>query len=131
MKPLRPYLVRALVDWIIDNDQTPFLVIDCNAKGGSLPADYAVDGKLVLNVSPAATRNLLVAENELSVDCRFHGRPFHVAAPIDAVLAVYAKETGLGMAFDAESAPNPPPSSPPDRPAKDAAPTGPKLKLVK
>lgn len=130
MKPLRPYLVRALVDWIVDNDQTPFLVIDCNAEGGSLPADYAVDGKLVLNVSPAATRNLLVAENELSVDCRFRGRPFHVATPIDAVLAVYAKETGLGMAFDAESAPNPPPSSP-DRSAKNAAPTGPKLKLVK
>ena len=127
MKPLRPYLVRALIDWVVDNDQTPFLVIDCNADGGSVPAGYAVDGKLVLNVSPAATRNLQVADDELSVDCRFRGRPFHVAAPIETVLAVYAKETGMGMAFDAESAPNPPP----DRPAKDVAPPGPKLRLVK
>lgn len=129
MKPLRPYLVRALIDWVVDNDQTPFLVIDCTAEGGSLPTGYAVDGKLVLNVSPAATRNLQVADDELSVDCRFRGRPFHVATPIEAVLAVYAKETGMGMAFDAESAPNPP--SPPGRPDKEAAPAGPKLKLVK
>lgn len=129
MKPLRPYLVRALVDWVVDNHQTPFLVIDCNAEGGSLPAGYAEDGKLVLNVSPAATRNLQVDEDALSVDCRFRGRPFHVVAPIEAVLAVYARETGMGMAFDAESAPNPP--SPPGRPDKEAAPRGPRLKLVK
>ena len=81
----------------------------------------------MLNVSAAATRNLSVGEDEVRVDCRFRGRPVHVAAPIGAVVAVYAKESGMGMAFDAE--PTPPPS--PGRPSPGAVRRGPKLKLVK
>ena len=126
MKPIRPYHVRALIDWIVDNGHTPYIVIDCGPDGANLPAEYAVDGKLVLNISAAATRNLLVADDEVSVDCRFRGRPIHIAAPIGAVLAVYAKESGMGMAFDPESDPQPPS---PRRP--ETAPSGPKLKLVK
>lgn len=125
MKPIRPYLVRALIDWIVDNDHTPYIVVDCEAEGVDLPAEYAVDGKLVLNVSAAATRNLFVGDDEVRVDCRFRGRPVHVAAPIGTVVAVYAKESGMGMAFDAESTP---PSDPPSRGATGG---GPKLKLVK
>lgn len=128
MKPIRPYLMRALIDWIVDNDHTPYIVVDCEAEGVDLPPQYAVDGKLVLNVSAAATRNLFIGEDEVSVDCRFRGRPMHVAAPIGAVLAVYAKESGMGMAFDAESTPHPPAPGPPSR---DSAGGGPKLKLVK
>lgn len=127
MKPIRPYLVRALIDWIVDNGHTPYIVVDCETEGVDLPAEYAVDGKLVLNVSAAATRNLFVGEDEVRVDCRFRGRPVHVAAPIGAVVAVYAKESGMGMAFDAE--PTPPPS--PGRPSPGAVRGGPKLKLVK
>lgn len=125
MKPIRPYLVRALIDWIVDNDHTPYIVVDCEAEGVDLPAEYAVDGKLVLNVSASATRNLFVGDDEVRVDCRFRGRPVHVAAPIGAVVAVYAKESGMGMAFEAESTP------PSDPPSRGAAGGGPKLKLVK
>lgn len=126
MTSVRPYLVRALVDWIVDNGQTPYLVVDCSIAGVQAPAERAESGKLVLNVSAGATRNLAIGDDWLTVDCRFGGQPVHVRSPVGAVVAVYARESGMGMAFEAEDpADGPPPDPPRSRPG------GPKLTVVK
>ena len=104
-------LIRALIDWIVDHGCTPHVAIDCGASGVQVPLDRAVDGKLVLNVSASATRNLDLGDDTLSVDCRFGGRPVHVSVPVGAVLAVYARETGMGMAFEVQSGGGEPPPS--------------------
>ena len=96
-------LIRALIDWVVDHGCTPHVAIDCGVSGVEVPLDRAVDGRLVLNVSATSTRNLQVGDDMLSVDCRFGGRPVHVRAPVVAVLAVYAHETGMGMAFEVQS----------------------------
>ena len=101
MIPVKPYLVRALVDWIVDSDETPYLVIDCTVDGVDAPADRSKDGKLVLNISATATRNLNLGNDLVDVDCRFGGAPVHIQAPIGAIVAVYSRETGMGMAFEA------------------------------
>lgn len=121
---VRPYLIRALLDWIEDNGHTPYLVVDCELPGVDVPSEHATDGKLVLNVSANATRNLDVGNAEVHVDCRFRGRPIHIGVPTYSVVAVYGRESGMGMTFESETSDKEPPPSPP--PAKV-----PKLKLVK
>lgn len=126
--PLRPYLIRAIIDWVVDCGHTPHLVLDCSVAGVDAPMERALQGKLVLNLSANATRNLLVGNDWLDVDCRFGGRPVHVRAPLGAVVGVYAKETGIGMGFEVEAPSEaPPPAPPPNKPPQ----SGPKLKLVK
>ncbi len=126
MTSIRPYLVRALIDWIVDNDCTPYLTLACDMAGVQAPVELAVDGKLVLNVSATATRNLVVNERVVCVDCRFQGRPVHISAPVGAVVAVHARENGMGMAFEAE-----PPAGEPAPNDASKPNSGPKLKLVK
>ena len=126
MTSVRPYLVRALLDWIADNGQTPHLVVDCSIAGVQAPTERAEGGKLVLNVSAGATRNLTIGDGWLDVDCRFGGEPVHVRSPVGAVVAVYSRESGMGMAFEAE---DPADGSPPEPPRP--RPGGPKLTVVK
>ena len=129
MKSLRPYLIQALIDWVIDNDCTPYAVIDCTVEGARAFEEFATDGKLVLNLSAGATRNLHVDDSAMSVDCRFQGRAVHVHAPVGAVIAIYARENGMGMVFEAET----PSTSSADKPGAPDAKTkkAPALKLVK
>ncbi len=122
MRSPRPYLVRAMIDWIVDNGATPYVVIAADAEGAESLLDYATDGRLVLNVSAKATRNLVVGSDTLEVDCRFRGRPVHVSAPVGTVVAVYAHETSKGMVFEVEAG---------DGPTAPEPSTGPKLSLVK
>lgn len=127
MTPPRPYLVRALIDWIVDNDCTPFVAIASEMEGVTVPPGTAKDGRVVLNLSASATRNLQISNELLTVDCRFGGRPFHVTAPMGAVVAVFARENGEGMSFEPEKAV--------ETAAAEASPTkppkkGPKLTLV-
>lgn len=127
MTSVRPYLVRALVEWIADNGQTPHVVVDCSIAGVQAPVERAESGKLVLNVSAGATRNLAIGDDWLDVDCRFGGEPVHVRSPVGAVVAVYSRESGMGMAFEAEepASDDSPPEAPRPRPG------GPKLTVVK
>ena len=120
-------MVRALVAWIADNGQTPHLVVDCSISGVQAPVERAQSGKLVLNVSDGATRNLVIGDDWLDVDCRFGGEPIHVRSPVGAVVAVYSRESGMGMAFEAEdpASDDSPPEAPRPRPG------GPKLTVVK
>lgn len=127
MTSLRPYLVRALVDWIVDNGLTPHMVIDCGVPGVDAPVEYATGGKLTLNISAKAVRSFSVDDARVRLDCRFHGQSRHVDAPVGAVLGVYAKETGVGMGFEAGRGDS---AAAPVR--KEQAPAGrPTLKLVK
>ena len=100
MNSSRPYLINALIDWIADNDCTPFIVVATDVDGVEVPADYVRENRIVLNISPRAVRNFDMANGAMTFDSRFDGRPFRVVAPLAAVVAVYARETGQGMAFE-------------------------------
>ena len=89
--------------WIVDNQCRPYVIVRTTMAAVQVPPGNADDGRIVLNVSPTAIRNLSITNDHLEFDGRFGGRAFHVSAPIDAVMAVYAKETGQGMAFESES----------------------------
>ncbi len=130
MNSKRPYLLRAFCEWICDNGCTPHVVVDGTAAGVSLPPPLAGTEQVVLNIGPRAIRNLSIDGDALAFDARFSGTPHHVHVPISAVLAVYARENGEGMAFEPESSgtpPEPPPASPGDKPGAARA----KLSVVK
>lgn len=99
----RPYLLRAMHEWILDNNRTPYVIVNTVGDDVHVPPGHAENDRIVLNVSPAAVRNLNITNERLEFDGRFGGQSFHVSAPMSAVLAVYAKETGQGMAFEVES----------------------------
>ena len=104
MKSSRPYLVRALYEWIVDNDCTPHLLVNAEFNGVQVPSGFANDGQIVLNVSPTAVRHLHMDNEAVSFEGRFAGVPQTLYIPAAAVLAVYARENGQGMVFDVESA---------------------------
>ncbi len=108
MIPLKPYLIRALYDWIVDNGLTPYLLVDALRDGVRVPRQYVQEGKIVLNISPKAVRQLLIEKDGISFEARFGGNPYFVEVPVGAVLAIYARETGKGMIFDSEEEPEPP-----------------------
>jgi len=99
----RPYLLRALFDWIVDSELTPYLLVAATDPSVVVPQQYVNDGKIVLNVSPSAVRDLVFGDDLVFFDGRFAGTPFTVEVPVGSVLAIYAKETGEGMMFDAET----------------------------
>ena len=100
MNSSRPYLINALIDWIADNDCTPFVIVAADVDGVEVPAEHVDGNRIVLNISPRAVRNFGIADGAMTFDSRFGGRPFRVVAPLAAVVAIYAKETGQGMAFE-------------------------------
>ena len=103
MNSSRPYLINALIDWIADNDCTPFVIVAADVDGVEVPSEYVEANRIVLNISRRAVRNFGIADGAMTFDSRFGGRPFRVVAPLAAVVAVYAKETGQGMAFEVET----------------------------
>lgn len=130
----KPYLLRAMYQWIVDSGHTPHIVVDTKVAGVQAPAGYAQDGKLVLNVSNAATHGLdLGNSRQLEFETRFGGVSRHVSAPLEAVLAIYAQETGQGIVFGPEEEPTPdaPPPSAGDKSRKPAGTRKPSLKVVK
>lgn len=96
----RPYLIRALNDWIVDSDLTPYLMVDATGDEVQVPDEFVNDGRIVLNISPGAVRDLLLADDAVSFSARFSGRPFSVHVPVGQILAIYARENGEGMMFD-------------------------------
>ncbi|MHB8454340.1 MAG: ClpXP protease specificity-enhancing factor [Acidiferrobacterales bacterium] len=133
----RPYLIRAIYDWAIDNGFTPHVLVDAKVEGVSVPMAYVRDGKIALNIHPQAINGLDVGKDHLLFSARFSGNNFEVVVPVDAVLAIFARENGRGFFFQDEPADDtnapgddcdPPPSSPGNRPSRRR--TSP-LKLVK
>ena len=98
----QPYLLRAFYEWIVDNNLTPYLVVDATIPGTQVPQEHVVDGQIVLNVSPSSTGNLQLGNMDISFDARFGGVPRTLVVPCKAVLAIYAKENGAGTVFTAE-----------------------------
>lgn len=102
MNSSRPYLVRALYEWIVDNDCTPHLLVNAEFAGVQVPPGFASDGQIVLNVSPSAVRHLHMDNEAVSFEGRFGGVAHSLYVPAAAVLAIYARENGQGMVFDLE-----------------------------
>lgn len=101
LTPKTPYLLRAMHQWLEDNAFTPYLMIDVNAPNVVAPKEYAQDGKLVLAISYNATGDLVIGDDGLSFKARFGGVPRDIWIPMNAVLAIYAKEDPMhGMPFD-------------------------------
>lgn len=112
MTSSRPYLVRAIHEWILDNDLTPHIVVNADAEGVRVPSEYVKDGQISLNVSAAAVNGLSMDNDWIAFDARFGGKSFQVSVPIGAVLAIFAKENGAGMSFGEEEHQDDPPPGP-------------------
>ena len=126
MNSSRPYLLRAIHEWLVDNGLTPQIVVATDVEGVRVPANYVADNRIVLNVSHQAVRGLALGNDRVEFDARFGGRPFHVVVPIPAVLAVVARENGVGMSFPEQEFTDEPPPAP--SPGKAGRPS---LKVVK
>jgi len=132
LTPRRPYLLRAMHEWMTDNGQTPHLVVDAAVEGVVVPRQYVRDGKIVLNVGYSATAGLVMKNDVISFSARFSGTAFDVSLPIHAVLGIYARETGQGMIFsDDEPAQDAGSGAGAPKPTGDDEPRRPKLKVVK
>lgn len=102
MMSSRPYLVRAFNEWILDNDCTPYIVVDASIQGVQVPSEHVANGQIVLNISPGAVKGLVIGNSALEFSARFGGVPMQVFIPLQAVMAIYAKENGEGMVFGSE-----------------------------
>ncbi len=102
MSSTRPYLLRALYEWIVDNGMTPYLLVDADCSGVMVPRQYVEEGRIVLNISPEAIRALELGNESVSFSGRFGGQVMEVHVPMAAVRAIYARENGRGMVFAEE-----------------------------
>ena len=130
MTSSKPYLVRALYEWILDNDNTPYILVDTSSDQVSIPSGIASDGKVVLNLAPAAVQNLEMANDFVSFSARFNGVSEQIFVPVPSLLAIYARENGEGMMFpDEEDNASTARDSETAKPAAKSA--GPTLKVIK
>jgi len=140
--PKRPYLLRAMHEWMTDNALTPHLVVDATSADLNISPEHVRDNKIVLNVSYAATRGLVIGNEAVAFEARFNGVPTALNVPMDSVLGIYARESGQGMVFSEESGPSgddPDPGNGPgpgDQPGSGDAPNSgeskrPALRVVK
>jgi len=94
-------VLRAFYDWMVDSQFTPHLLVDAASEAAVVPRNHVVDGRILLNISPEAVRRLSLDNDAVRFNGRFSGRVFAVTAPVETVLALYAKETGEGVMFNA------------------------------
>ena len=99
--PTRPYMVRALYQWIEDNALTPYLMVDATADNVQIPTEHVQDGRIVLNIASRATGNMTMANEYINFSARFGGVSQEIWVPLQAVIGIYAKENSQGMFFDA------------------------------
>jgi stringent starvation protein B len=125
MTSLKPYLIRSIYEWILDNELTPHLLVDAEYEGTVLPGNFVEDGRIVLNINPPAIQGLTLGNEDIEFNARFSGNPMHILVPMPAVMAIYAKENGKGMIFDREE------DSGDDEPPPEKKPTRPQLRVVK
>lgn len=126
MKSSRYYLVKALLDWIVDNECTPHIMVNAEYPGVDVPRHAVKDGQIVLNISASAARHFTMAKASISFEARFNGVAEQVFIPIHAVMGIYARENGQGMVFELDPAlvDEPLPEAPAPRPR-------PALKVIK
>jgi stringent starvation protein B len=126
--------MRALYEWIADNDCTPYLLVDATLDSVNVPKQYVKDGQIVLNISPSAVIELLISNDAVSFNGRFGGVATDIYVPMSAVVGIYARENGQGMVFEPEddSDDAPPPEDPTPGPGSSGkGESRPALKIVK
>lgn len=132
MNSNRPYLIRAMYDWIVDNELTPYLLVNAEYPGVEVPQAHVNDGRIVLNVSPKACRGLHMENDRILFTARFSGLATQIFLSPESVLAIYAKENGRGMEFGEEyDVPPPPPPTTTSSSPENKVRNKPALKLVK
>jgi stringent starvation protein B len=138
MNSSRPYLIRAMYEWIKDNNLTPYIVIDATQKGVQVPSEYVEEGRIVLDISADACRGLHLDNDRVLFSAKFSGIAEQIVAPPMAVLAVYAKENGRGMIFSEDDeiggdsdGPDLPPSSGSQKDKANERSKKPSLRVVK
>ncbi|MES2883441.1 MAG: ClpXP protease specificity-enhancing factor [Pseudomonadota bacterium] len=119
-KSRRPYLIRAIYDWCVDNGHTPHLLVAADYPGVNVPLQFVQEGRITLNLSPMAVQSLNVEDDPIWFSARFSGRPFDVLVPTGAVLAIFARENGEGLVFGEVEPPTGPQSAGP-QPAPSGA----------
>lgn len=131
--PSRPYLLRALYEWLNDNELTPQVVVDAGVVGVDVPQEYVQDGQITLNIAPSAVRDLLMDNVGLGFSARFGGVPRNIYVPMAAILAIFARENGMGMGFGMEPAADQLQVSQPEPDPEPPTPAGgrPSLRVVK
>lgn len=129
MTSSRPYLIRALYEWIVDNGMTPYVLINAATEQVVVPRQFVENDKIVLNLNPSAVQNLQLGNDYLELDARFSGSPMHVVVPVMAVLAIYARENGKGMVFNEDEHDGDVPPPPPGKGADEDK--RPRLRVVK
>ncbi|MBS9402082.1 ClpXP protease specificity-enhancing factor [Halomonas sp. TRM85114] len=102
MQSSRPYLVRALNQWLLDNALTPYIVVDAEYPGVEVPRQFVQNGQIVLNMAPTAVRDIFMENEALGFSARFGGQPMRIMVPMAALVAIYARENGVGMVFGHE-----------------------------
>ncbi len=117
MTPSKPYLIRAIHEWIVDNDLTPHILVNAMVPDIVVPEKYIENGRIILNINGSAVRGLELGNEWVQFDARFDGQSMTVSVPVGAVLAIYARENGQGMVLEEEEddLPTPPPEKKPDR----------------
>lgn len=130
MTSSKPYLIRALYEWILDNDTTPYILVDATGDKLVIPAGIASDGKVVLNLSPQAVENLEMTNDHVSFSARFNGVAEDIYCPIGSLMAIYTRENGEGMMFPPEDDGAAAETDESGKDDKDK-PKGPTLKVIK
>ena len=126
MNSSRPYIMRALYEWIVENDLTPYVLVEASMPDVIVPQQFVKDNQIVLNISPDAVVDLNISNQAVVFNGRFGGVATDVFVPIAAVVGIYARENGQGMVFDPEEPISAPDDTPPDPDNKR-----PSLKIVK
>lgn len=130
----KPYLIRALYEWLMDNDATPYLMVDTTQENVEIPAGIDKDGQVVLNIAARAVTGLEILNTHIAFSARFNGKSENLYIPVKAVMAIYSMEDGEGMMFAEDTSTQ---TSEPEEPAKDSKAEGskkpekPGLKIVK
>lgn len=128
MVPSRPYLIRALYDWMVDNGWTPHVLVDADAEGVDVPEGVIQDGQVVLNIGPTAVKDLVLGNDWITFEARFSGVPSAISVPSQGVLGIYARENGKGMLFGEEEDGGPTQPGAPEDPKPGGKPS---LRVVK
>lgn len=138
MNDRKPYLIRAIYEWIVDNQCTPYMAVQADVPGVQVPQAFVKDGQITLNIAEQSVQSLNLGNQDVLFSATFSGQLEHVRVPCGAVLAIFARENGQGMAFEVTSPEPPqPPSGSDDGSSQDSGGKGssddgkPKLKVVK
>lgn len=101
----RPYLIRAIHEWLGDNGLTPQLIVNADHPGVQVPREYVSDAMIVLNVSLSAVSSLRLGNEVIEFAARFSGKSRNISVPVGAVLGLHARENSVGMSFPREDEP--------------------------